>query len=100
MHLENVKPIKFGGADEIIRQGACRYFGGTILNSHAANASTLRLYDGVDATGPLLAAVSLAAGEEALLPWLGPNGLICELGIYADYGGTGTLEGSVFVGIA
>lgn len=97
--FQRVHPHKLTGADQPIRTGAVRYFGNTTLrNSHATDVISARVYDGVDATGPMLASFSLAAAEEALPQWFGPQGVTCELGVYVDVTGTGTLEGSLFLG--
>lgn len=92
-----VRALALTGADQALRSSPGRYFGCSILNTHASDACTVKIYDGTSAAGTLLDTFSLAAGEETPNRWYGPQGISFDLGLFVDVGGTGTPEGSIRV---
>ena len=70
-------------------------FRGLTLNETASSAAEVRVYDGTDATGTLLASVALTADGSADLDL--PAGRRFATGLWVDIV-AGTVVGSVFLG--
>ncbi len=91
-----LEPLLLTGSDAVLRAAATLVGGYSIRNVHASDAATLRLYDHASAAaGPLIATVSLAAGEEVDVVYAHLKR--AANGVYADHGGTGTIEGTVWI---
>lgn len=72
-----------------------RLAGWSLRETSGAATATVRLLDGPDKGGALLAAVALAAGGTAN-QWLMPGGASYGAGVYVDI--TGSVEGVVYLG--
>lgn len=95
--MARLRSIALTGSDAVLRDDATLVGGYSVRNTHATNAATLQLYDHASAaSGTLIATVSLAAGEEVDVVY--PHLKWAANGVYADFGGTGTIEGTVWVG--
>lgn len=90
------KSVPFAGAaaDMLLYSGRCLLTGGVVNNGNAGG-QTFALRDGQDASGVLLYQVFLNTGSNAY-PALPPNGVLCEIGVWAHVSG-GPMSGSVFV---
>jgi hypothetical protein len=89
----NVTPTALAGSDEVLFATPQTYCGFTVRETGGAASATLRLFDHASAaSGTLLETIALTAGESASVLY---GGIRAENGIYADYGGSGTIEGSV-----
>lgn len=89
--------IGLTGSDQAVATGRGRYFGFTVAETGASSTKTIKVYDGTSATGTLLDTIRLAAGE-ASGDWYGPQGKNYSIGVFVDVAGSGTVEGSVFIG--
>ncbi len=88
--------IPLTGSDAVVFGGPALVGGYSVRNTHAANAATLALYDNASAaSGTLIASMTLAAGEE--LDNVYAHSKKAQNGVYADFGGTGTIEGTVWI---
>lgn len=91
------RPVALTGADQVVQASAAYFRGLTVAETGGANPVTVRVYDNASAaSGTLLATVRLAAGESHT--WSDPAGLWASNGVYVDVGGTGVVEGSVYIG--
>lgn len=90
------RSIALTGSDEAVRTSAGYFRGFVVVETGGANSATVRIYDNASAaSGTLIGAANLAAS--------GSKDVHCdpvyvENGIYVDYGGSGTVAGSVRVG--
>ena len=89
-------PVALSGTDGAVRAAATQFCGFSVRETGGTNAATLRLFDNASAaSGTLVASISLAAGGSLTVPY--PIAVECKAGLYADFGGTGTIEGSVYL---
>ncbi len=89
--------IPLTGSDAAVLATPGLVGGYSVRNTHAANAATLALYDNASAaSGTLIASMTLAAGEE--LDVVYSHAKKAQNGVYADFGGTGSIEGTVWIG--
>lgn len=88
--------VALSGSDEALRATGVWFCGFTLRETGGTNGATVRIFDHASAaSGTLLATVSLAAGQSS---FEFHAGMYAGNGIYIDTGGTGTVEGSVFLG--
>ena len=90
------RALAIAGADIKLRSAPGLYMGFSFRETGGTNAATAKIYDGTSASGTLLDTINLAAG--ASLSKYYEEGIAYDVGIYIDFGGTGTIEGSVRVG--
>lgn len=89
------KPYPLSGSDEAIKTSACGFRGYTVRETGGSNAATVRIFDHASAaSGTLLATVRLAASASETVV---ADGVQAANGVYVDYGGTGTVEGSIYI---
>lgn len=89
------KPYALSGSDEAIKAVPCGFRGYTVRETGGANAATVRIFDHAStASGTLLATIRLAASASETVM---TDGIQAVNGIYVDYGGTGAVEGSVYI---
>jgi hypothetical protein len=81
-------------ADESISLAPANYYGFSFRETSGSASATVRIYDGDTATGALLDAVQLSAGESAREFY--PGGIRAQEGVYVDVV-SGAVEGSVRV---
>lgn len=87
-------PIQFLAVTASQKLATGRFIVGGITGVNtAATAGQVALYDGQDATGPLIGIVDVAATSSFTIP-LPANGVMTEIGIYLGVT-TATLTGSV-----
>jgi hypothetical protein len=94
MSCANVEPL--GSSDEQVRAAACDYHGYTVLNTDASAACTVAFHRGTSASGELLGAATLLAGESIDIERV--KGVYCEDGVYMNVTGAGTFIGSLYWG--
>lgn len=87
--------IALSGSSQQIRSGPAMYAGLAVRESGGSNPVSVRVYDGTSAAGVLLDAVDLAAGATAARLYDRPTW--CQVGIWVELAGTGTVQGSVRV---
>lgn len=97
----SVRKVILTGIDGKVRNGPCRLIGFAVRESGGTASATMLVYDGLTAAGAVIP-VSLAAGESAREWWgeMGDGiepGVLMEEGIYIDFGGTGTVQGVLFM---
>jgi hypothetical protein len=93
------RALAVAGADIQLRKGPGIYKGFTLRETGGANGGTAKVYDSSNgASGTLLETINLDAGKSDGKFYEG--GIAFDNGIYVDFGGTGTLEGSIRVGAA
>lgn len=91
------RSLPLTGSDQVVRNGPTLYCGFVAVETGGSLAATVRIYDNASAaSGTLIDAVNLAAGESASR--LYERSIWCENGVYVDVGGTGTVAGSVRIG--
>lgn len=69
--------------------------GWSLRNTSSSAAAQIDLYDGADATGQLVATITLAASESTR-DYLPSPGVTCRRGVYAD-AVSGSVAGAVWV---
>lgn len=69
--------------------------GWSLLETTGAAAAVVELYDGQDAGGQLVAAISLSPGQSTR-DWLGPSGIETDIGLFVRVV-SGTVRGAVWV---
>ena len=91
------RPVQFGAtaAGERLVSGPAILLGYSIRESTGAAAAAVRLRNGADATGAIVATIGLAAsGSDTQMPT--DPGLICDVGVWLEVV-SGSVEGSVHV---
>jgi len=86
------------GTDDVqAYTGQCRLLGWSFREDAGTPAvATVRLFDGLDNTGTLIAAIELAeSGSDH--EWYGPQGVWVKVGVFVEKV-AGTSEGSVYTG--
>lgn len=89
-----VQARPLSGVGQVLSSSAGRLAGYT-LRETAGAVATVRIHDGFDATGDLLATVALPAAGSAD-QWLMPHGVAFVYGIWVEIV-TGTVEGAVYL---
>lgn len=90
-----MRTVALTGEDQAVMDRAAIYRGITVLNADESDAAVVRVYDSADdASGTLLDAIGLAAGESLSLVY---DGIWAGEGVYVQVAG-GTVEGSVRIG--
>lgn len=91
------RAVALTGADQVISDGPAFYRGFSLRNTSASAVATVRIHNHPSsASGSLLDAVEVAAGESAR-EWYGGVGIFADAGIFVDVV-AGAVEGSVRVG--
>lgn len=90
----NPIPLTSLSASTLIYSGRCILMGASVQNN-GAGAGGINLLDGLDATGAAVVIQPLAAQAAAVIDLPG-NGVLCELGVFAQIT-TATIRGSVWV---
>lgn len=98
----SVRKIRLTGADQKARATACRLIGFSIRESAGVSSASALIYDNASAASGDVIPVTLAAGESTREWWAAAGedvlpGVLMENGIFVDVGGTGTVEGVLFV---
>lgn len=70
--------------------------GWSVSETTGLAAASFDLYDGLDATGIMIASIALTAGQSTR-DYLGPWGIMLRTGLFLDML-TGTVKGSVWLG--
>lgn len=85
MQQQPAKPnyIAAGAGDVYAVQYDCALKGWSIAESTGAAGASFYLRDGIDATGPIVAIVKLAANESSR-EWFGLQGIQFKTGIFVD----------------
>lgn len=83
------------GQSGAVTGGPTALCGWSLRNTSAAAAAQIDLYDGADATGQLVATITLAASESTR-DYLPSPGVTCRRGVYAD-AVSGSVAGAVWV---
>lgn len=87
-------PLPAAGSGGLVESGQMTLFGGSLVNSGTA-ASTVTIRDGMDATGGLIAQVTVPATSNLQLN-LPRAGVICEIGLWVTVV-LGSVTGSLYV---
>lgn len=101
--LRSARPLPIGtaaGSSTHPLGSPGRLVGWSLRETSGSAPATVRIYDGQDTGGTLLACIQVAASPSSascLNLWLG-SGVSITNGLYLDI--TGTIEGSVYVGAA
>ena len=74
--------------------GRSLIMGWSLLETTGTAAATVEIWDGQDATGQLIAAISLDPGESTR-DWLGPEGIETDIGLFVRVIG-GSVRGAVW----
>lgn len=90
-----VRPI-LNGASLRLSTSAGQVLGYSVRETSGAAAAVLRLRDGSDTSGDLVATIQLPANASATV-WLAPHGVAFVQGLYAEVV-SGALEGVVYLG--
>lgn len=88
-----VQARQLNGNDQTLSSSAGRLAGLTLFETSDTGRAVVKIRDGFDATGDLLAVISLAAGE-SVRDWFMPHGIAFVTGVYVEIV-TGTIEGAV-----
>lgn len=70
--------------------------GWSVVEPTGAAPATFDIYDGLDATGTLLASISLTSGQSTR-DYLGPWGIMLRTGLFVDVL-TGAIKGAMWIG--
>lgn len=104
--LRGARPVQIGqasGATSLVSTSAGRFVGWSVRESTGANPAVLRLWDGRNNEGHLLACINLSNGGSNTT-WLSPGGVSFQYGLYVEIiSGTGLsddVEGAVYLGAA
>ncbi len=74
---------------------ACRITGWSLVETTGTARAEIRIIDGRDTTGQVLADITLSAGESTRDYW-GPDGIPARVGVLADIV-SGSVSGAVYV---
>ncbi|WP_367575277.1 hypothetical protein [Streptomyces griseoaurantiacus] len=104
--LRGARPVQIGTADGATVRASTspgRLVGWSLrVPAFSADPGVVRLRDGQDANGAVLAVVNVAAGKSETV-WLAPGGISFQYGLYVEiFSGTGlaSVEGAVYLGAA
>ena len=83
----------------LVSTGTGRLVGWSLRNSHAADLLTVNVRNSRDASGDIVATLSLSAGEGSTV-WLGPGGVDFGEALFLEVTGPGALSlvGAVWLG--
>jgi hypothetical protein len=83
----------------LVSTGSGRLVGWSVRNAHASAVLTVNVRNSRDASGDVVATLSLLAGEDSTV-WLGPGGVDFGEALFLDVtgDGAGSLLGSVWLG--
>lgn len=102
--LRGAHPVPIGtapGGSNRPTSSPGRVVGWSIRETGGTSGCVMRLFDGRDTSGSLLATVQVAASPAAASSqqtWFGNSGISITDALYVDISGTGVLEGCLYLG--
>jgi hypothetical protein len=102
--LRGARPVPIGSAAAGSNRPLSspgRIVGWSLHETSGTNPALVRLFDGRDTTGSLLASVQVAASPAAAScnnTWFGTSGISVTDALYVDVSGAGTIEGTLYLG--
>ena len=90
----NVQTLAAGASVQVYSRQA-RLYGWALLEATGAAAAEVVLYDGFDATGPILADITLAA-DQSTRDYFGYSGLWADAGVFVKCI-SGSVRGTVWI---